>query len=450
MPLRNHIPALLLLSLILMGCAKPTQSPYHAEIVNSNIWYSISFGNEQQVAYYSPFQTSYSSDGIITTLISQWNGKDSERKLIGMFEMNCFDKTLKINVLNSNGTWQMSQDWKQVEKNTNGQAILEKLCLKSIGNREGIEFLATTYAQNTGQYESYFWNPNENLSSADRLMKVFRISLFKQPNGGWSDFFFTVNCENRYYAMSSEPNPKDLKWNSSPTESPAGLITIKACGFSKSGLDNAKKQSQQNSVATTKGAQKAKGENTSTTPRSQVPVIRTVQVNFESSPNGATVKDVKSGQTVGVTPFIVNYNLDVTKLKDGRCSEISALSFEWISGAKAKTSNPYKVCMYADDRISISMQRPKTPGLQTDIDYQVKLQQLKIQQEALAAQQRQAAAAEQQAQAQQAQAAAEAEQAKSAQNALLLQMFQGGSMINKPSTKMPIHCSPIGSGYSCY
>lgn len=442
---------LLLLAGVVIGCAKPASNPYRDEIVSTNMWYPVAYGTEQLVYYYAPFQTTYAADGLITTMISQSKGHNSERNLPGRWEINCFDKTVKIHGIDSKGAWKLVKDWEQVGKKTVAEQAVANLCLKSAAGRDDLEFIAMGYDKKTGVYETYFWTPTQNLSEEKSSAKTYQIFNFKSPNGGWSHFYTTVDCTKRYFANSTEANSKDLKWNSAYPSSAAELITLNACGFPKPNLDVAKIRNQQNYVATTKGAQKAKVDNTAPMPHSLEPVIRTVQVTIESTPNGATVKDVKSGQNFGVTPFVVNHNLDVTKLKAGRCTEISALSFEWISGAKTKTSNPYKICMYADDRFLISMQRPKTPGIQVDIDYQVKLQQLKIQQEALAAQQRQAAAAEQQARAQEAQATAESKQAKSAQDALLLQMFQGGSMIKKSPTRLPIDCSPtVSGGYSCY
>lgn len=453
MPLRNHIPALLLLPFILIGCAKPASNPYRDEIVNANSWYPVAYGDDQLVYYYAPFATTYEADGLITTLISKSKGQAAAKILPSRWEINCFDKTVRINGIDSNGSWKLGKDWEQVGEKTVGQNLVRNLCLKSAAGRDDLQFLAMGYVNKSNSYESFFLAQNESLSGANSSTKAFEILYLKSQNNSWSRFILTIDCANRHYSTSSDPNSKNLQWNISSTGSAAELMTIKACGSPRADSDAANKQNQQNYV-NTKRMPKAQVGIASPAPQpldKNGPVIRTVQVNFDSTPNGATVKDVKTGHTIGVTPFVVKYNLDVSKLKAGRCSEISALSFEWVSGAKARTSSPQKVCMYADDLFSISMQRPKSPGLQLDIDYQVKLQQLKTQQEALVAQQRQAAAAEQQARAQQAKAAAEAEQAKSAQDALLLQMFQGGSMINKSPTRLPVNCSPtVGGGYSCY
>lgn len=444
---------LVILALAVVGCAKPPSNPYRDQIVSNNTWYPITFGKEQAVYFYAPFQTTYSSDGLITTLIAQSKGRKSNKELPSRWEINCFDRTVKIYGLDANGSWKVFKDWEQVAKNTTGESTVTNLCLKSANGRDELQFLSTEYNLASEKYETYFWNPNQNLSEANSSTRVFQISMLKFPNAGWSNFYCSVNCVNRHYATSTDPKSKDLKWKDTPSDSAVGLLLIKACGSSNN-MSEVRNQHIPNTAGSSKNPLNTRSIDIPKTNQpvdAGPPVYRNVQVYVESTPNGATVKDTKTGQTAGVTPFVKNFTFDISKLKTDRCTTIDGLSFEWVSGAKLKTTNPFKLCMYADDKFLVSIQRPKSPGLQMDIDYQVKLQQLQIQQEALAAQQRQAIAAEQQARAQEAQAASEAEQANSAQNALLLQMFQGGSMIKKSPTRMPINCSQTVLGdYSCY
>lgn len=435
---------------LLQGCAKLSLNSYDEAVYAQNTWLPIVYAPNATM-YYAPYKTTYKSDGSVVTLMAAVRKSDNKRGNPTRVEINCNGLMQRNYHLDGQGNWTLKEDW------TNSPGLANSLCINTQKFGSEVRFVGLTEDKKMpNNYSRYFWEYQTDYSNPVNKGKVIKIYTSSSDRPQWKSFFLTFNCSDRRYAFMQSADEKNLNWGiEPPANSIFGYLLTQACGEKLSS-----KASTAPNLKTDRGGtqdnqyvQKSpiRKEATPHPLNTDGPVIRSVQVNFESSPNGATVKDVKSGQTVGVTPFVVNYNLDVTKLKAGRCTEISALSFEWVSGAKTKTPNPLKVCMSADDRFSISMQRPKAPGVQADIDYQVKLQQLKIQQETLAVQQRQAAAAEQQARAQQEQAAAEANQAKSAQDALLLQMFQGGSMIKKSPTRLPTNCSPtVGGGYSCY
>lgn len=433
----DQIKLLMILGCVILvsGCMKFGFNRFDENVVSSNQWLALTYLSDR-VVYYAPYQTVYNDDSTLSTVIFGLKKSNNQKLAPIKIDVNCEGKLYRGSRLDSAGNWRLEEDWTYSPK----AAVISNLCFNRTENGRVLRFI--NIVENPKMPNKYYvmaWEPHDNYANNVNKFKVYKYYIRELPNGRWLYSYFIPNCNNGSYATASDPESKSLNWIFDiKNDSTFGFLMNNACGF------NWQSRTTNNQANSSVKSQKGKS-NLEVLPPKRVTVV------FESKPSGASVKDIRTDRNLGVTPFALNFELDPAKLTSGSCTMLDGLVAEWVSGAKFKTKNPFKICMNSSDRFLVSINRPNAPGLQADIDYQIKLEQLKIQQESLAAQQRQASALEDQARAQRAQAEAEEAQAKSAQDALLLQMFQGGSMIKKSPSRMPINCSPdLFGNYSCY
>lgn len=155
------------------------------------------------------------------------------------------------------------------------------------------------------------------------------------------------------------------------------------------------------------------------------------EIIFRSVPEGARVLALSSGRQIGITPFRTQLNYDANTVINN-CVPLPKVKILWISGAEYLTRDKEKACLQSGVFV-FDVKRPKVAGLQIDIEYPIKLQQLKLQQEQLEAQQRHNNAMQQEAARQ---AEAQERQAKAANEMLIYQMFSpkiSGSSNSSPT-----------------
>lgn len=144
-------------------------------------------------------------------------------------------------------------------------------------------------------------------------------------------------------------------------------------------------------------------------------------LEITSHPEGAYVTEAVTNKNLGVTPLRISLNLDEkTKGSDG-CYRMYGIQAFWVSGAKAESSHPIRICGPNSGVYNFNFKRlPDAPGVAKDIAY--------------ANQRLQAKAAE--------------EQIKAAQDAAWWAAFSAGYSQSR-ATKSTFNCTHFGDFTSC-
>jgi hypothetical protein len=106
-----------------------------------------------------------------------------------------------------------------------------------------------------------------------------------------------------------------------------------------------------------------------------------LRVQYNSDPPGASLYE--GGQLKGVTPVVLNYELDQA-FKSGGCTTLRGTSVKWASGAEASISH-LTACAHVGRSQQYTFQRPDVPGRDVDMNYALQVQRNTIMRQQAAA-----------------------------------------------------------------
>lgn len=106
-------------------------------------------------------------------------------------------------------------------------------------------------------------------------------------------------------------------------------------------------------------------------------------LTIHTQPEGAMVIS-QSGNIIGISPVVLSYDpyaLMEHRGNDG-CYWIEGVTIKWASGATVASDQSIRLCGSPFEAYSISFQRdPNAPGLEKDIEFALKVQSMRIQQQ---------------------------------------------------------------------
>jgi len=95
-------------------------------------------------------------------------------------------------------------------------------------------------------------------------------------------------------------------------------------------------------------------------------------ITYNTNPIGAVI--ICNGIQKGFSPLTLTYSIDrgMTKMRTIHCSA------RWVSGAKAEFNEIWDLIKFPNG-VQQTLQRPNFPGYEKDIQFSLKVQQMKIQ-----------------------------------------------------------------------
>lgn len=201
-----------------------------ADIIKNGNWFAVTKG-ENFVVFYDPYKTRLNSDGFVESFVYSRHVLDGSAMKAYYIQVNCTEKTLQTQVIEANGSRQLSKDWHVPSSKSIGEEWVKTLC--GIRTESGIKISFIGYMENPynpARAAHIYWLPEVEHSPFVPGGKTYQLIYYVESDQQGYDGFIYLDCKNNRYATATFLDLDLLSWDDDPPPtSVAGYLMYKAC-----------------------------------------------------------------------------------------------------------------------------------------------------------------------------------------------------------------------------